>query len=240
MSPIQVILSIIFMVIGGYSITLKPEVVKKMHEDAKAKNIVIRSILNKFLKPLRYSNSLIGRSVEKNSVILFGWAILILFIYYLIIGLIFFFIKSIIYSILQMTAVFSLAEAFSLLFGAGIVSTIVWLKRLKEKEEDSLKAKISELTRAILLFIILSLWSLGEIYFLGLSPDLAFVDGVAPPVSGFFQLVIIILGVFGGIVVYLLIKWSVSSKKARIIILVTFYPLFILFLFFVVTTLVLN
>ena len=227
---------IVFIIIGILSVKWGKEDLKAYEEKAESQNIATKTIMRKFLKPLRYSNLLIGRSVEKNSAFLFGGALIVLFLYYLVIGIVFFLIKFVIYAIISLEANPNFIEAFSLLMGAGVQSFLIWIKKIKERslsEGFNFKMKTQNLFQSFLLFVNLTIWALSEFLFLVLSPDIAFIEGTNEA-SVIIRLFFFFVAIFALYVVLNLIKYGVSSKVIKIIIYIVYLPIFLLGLFYLI------
>jgi hypothetical protein len=221
----------VFFTVGVISVRISGEEVKRYQQEAKQKGLITRSLLNKVLKPLRYSNTLIGKSVEKDSVLLFGVALTILFLYYGIISLIFFFMKALIYVILfNKIPAISLIEGFSLLLGAGVISFPIWLKRFKDKQDSERKLKDS--IRVIWLFLVFFFWFGLEVVYLVYTQEYAFAPGHTeenPLYTPFLRLFMIAMGIYLMIVVFFLIIWGVRSKTIKLLLLIP-YPLLIFYI----------
>ncbi len=220
---------IVFTIIGIISVKWNKEAIGEYEQKLEGQHVAIKTIARKFLKPLRYSNSLIGRSVEKNSAFLLGWAIIILFLYYFVIGVIFYLLKVVIYSIVALEANPNFIEAFALLLGAGFQSFITWIFKIKERsfsEGINFKMKTQNLFQSFFLFVNLIIWSLGELVFLLLSPDIAYVEGTTQG-SLFLRGFLIFVAIFALYVVVNLIKYGVNSKPIKVVIYVVYMPIFL-------------
>ncbi len=224
---------IIFTIIGILSVKWNKETLNEYEQKVEGQHIAIKTIARKFLKPLRYSNSLIGRSVEKNSAFLLGWAIIVLFLYYFLIGIFFLIIKYSVYTIISLEAKPNFIEAFALLLGAGVQSFIVWTNKIKERSTSeglNFKMKTQNFFQSFFLFVNLLIWSLGELAFLLLSPDIAFVEGTTQG-SIFLRGFLIFVAIFAFYVVFKLIKYGVNSKAIKIVIYIVYLPIFLYVLF---------
>lgn len=224
---------IIFTIIGILSVKWNKETLNEYEQKVEGQHVAIKTIARKFLKPLRYSNSLIGRSVEKNSAFLLGWAIIVLFLYYFLIGIFFLIIKYVVYTIISLEAKPNFIEAFALLLGAGVQSFIVWTNKIKERSTSeglNFKMKTQNFFQSFFLFVNLLIWSLGELAFLLLSPDIAFVEGTTQG-SIFLRGFLIFVAIFAFYVVFKLIKYGVNSKAIKIVIYIVYLPIFLYVLF---------
>ena len=155
---------------------------------------VLKWIVDKFMKPMRYSKKLIGRSIEKNSVILFFLSILVLAFYYLFVGLLFLYFKSMIYEVIGMTPGVDFIEAFALLFGSGIQAFLLWIKKLKEKSKSE-ENKDMNIWQSYGVLFSLALWAYSLFIFWVFSPE-SFFYTQSGGISIFSKAISLFMGFF--------------------------------------------
>lgn len=219
---------VFFFVIGILSLKLTQEQYESLDSTAKSQKSIFKMLMNKFMKPLRISKRLIGKSIEKNSTISFGLSLFVLFLYYYIIGGIFYIIKFIFYLLIGKAAKPNFIEAFALLLGAGIMAFILWIGKIKEKSlsEDYKRFKVVQnLGQTFILFLVLLFWIVSELILLFLSPDISLIEGTLK-ISTFTIIYLVFMAIFMLFVVFSLLRYGVTNIIAKIIIIVGFLPIF--------------
>ena len=218
----------VFALLGFLALAVSDEKYKEIDEGVKKQNFLVKFFVKKLFKPFRKIKKLIGASVDKNSVILFTGALLLLFILDFGIGAFIFLCKMIFFFIIGKEAPSGFTAAFSLLFGAGVHAFIIWLKKMKarsESEEVDKKARYQTAGQAIMLFGSFLMWLAFEIAILLLSPRLAYEEGTFVP-SIFFKVVMVAMAVFAVIFAILLLKYGIEQKGLKIMIALFYLPIF--------------
>ena len=200
---------VFFFVVGSLSITMTEEQYESLDTSLKSQKGVLKWIVDKFMKPMRYSKKLIGRSIEKNSVILFFLSILVLAFYYLFVGLLFLYFKSMIYEVIGMTPGVDFIEAFALLFGSGIQAFLLWIKKLKEKSKSE-DNKDMNIWQSYGVLFSLALWAYSLFIFWVFSPE-SFFYTQSGGISIFSKAISLFMGFFMIYVLVCLLRYGVSG-----------------------------